>query len=50
MLPGKIRKLLLPKNARKGMIDVFISSIDDTFYKKEVVANDKKVIFNKVIK
>ena len=50
MLPSKIRKIVLPKNARKGSIDVFISSVDDTFYRKEVVANDKKAIFNKNIK
>ena len=50
MLPSKVKKIVLPKNARKGSIDVFISSVDDTFYKKEVVANDKKVIFNKNIK
>ncbi|WP_297476378.1 hypothetical protein [uncultured Photobacterium sp.] len=50
LLPGKTKKLVLPKNARKGTIDVFVSSVDDTFYRKEVVANDKKAIFNKIIK
>ncbi|PSU70772.1 hypothetical protein [Photobacterium phosphoreum] len=49
MLPGRVRKLVLPKNARKGKIDVFISSVDDTFYKKEVVTNGKNTLFNKVI-
>ena len=50
MLPGKVKKLVLPKNARKGSVNVFISSVDDTFYKKEAITNDKKITYKKVIK
>ncbi|HIF9171046.1 TPA: hypothetical protein ACX6PO_003827 [Photobacterium damselae] len=47
LLPGSIRAIELPKNARKGDINTFITSVDDDFYKKMVLSDVKKIRFDK---
>lgn len=49
LLPGKVRSLKLPKNARKGDINTFITTVDNDFYKKEVLSNGKEIKFTKNI-
>lgn len=49
LLPGKARSLKLPKNAQKGDINTIITTVDDEFYKKEVLSDGKKINFNKKI-
>lgn len=49
LLPGKVRSLKLPKNAQNGDINTIITTVDDEFYKKEVLSDGKKITFNKKI-
>ncbi|WP_340641773.1 hypothetical protein WAX88_17565 [Photobacterium damselae subsp. damselae] len=49
LLPGKVRSLTLPKNAQKGDINTIITTVDDEFYKKEVLSDGKRIKFNKTI-
>lgn len=45
ILPDSVRTITLPKNAQKGDINTFITSVDNDFYKKMVLADDKKIYF-----
>ncbi|NVP02568.1 hypothetical protein HWA77_20360 [Photobacterium damselae subsp. damselae] len=49
LLPGKIRSIKLPKNAQKGDINTIITTVDDDFYKKEVLSNGQNIHFTKKI-
>ncbi|NVP02355.1 hypothetical protein HWA77_19240 [Photobacterium damselae subsp. damselae] len=49
LLPGRVRTIKLPKNAQKGNINTIVTSIDDDFYRKEVLGDENELHFSKKI-
>ncbi|MGR5327829.1 hypothetical protein [Photobacterium damselae] len=49
LLPGRVRTIKLPKNAQKGDINTIVTSIDDDFYRKEVLSDEDELHFTKKI-